>query len=194
MPLQGSGYILVVQDFYKNGPLLHLCQIRRLKECFGFWRTKYTLWTVVGPLEKLNSDQGLHTGATYRAYILLELSKATELLSLVTPLRGWSGGTNKQEPAGSPEYVHGSHREWEKHIQLLLFVYHMSNSTGHHHMRSFFPSKQCQNKWILPSIVLCKKFLELREIVKANIVDSAAHPQEIHCSGKHISWSEVADR
>ena len=37
------------------------------------------------------------------------------------------------------------------------------------------------------STVLCKKLLELRELVEANIVDSAAHLQETYRSGETIT-------
>ena len=98
-------------------------------------------------------------------------------------------------------YTEG-HGDWEEHLQLLLFAYrttkHSSTELSPHEVlfgynppsllvpTSNMPEPMDPAKY---SAVLCKKLLELRELVESNIVDSACRLQKTYRSGESITLS-----
>ena len=87
--------------------------------------------------------------------------------------------------------------DWEEHLQLLLFAYrttkHSSMGLSPHEVLFGYnpPSLLVPTPNMLQpmdpanySTVLCKKLLELRELVEANIVDSACCQQKKYHSGE----------
>ena len=92
------------------------------------------------------------------------------------------------------------HGDWEEHLQLLLFAYcttkHSSIGLSPHEILFGYnppsllvptPNKPESMDPTKYSTVLCKKLLELRELVDANIVDCAVHLQETYHNGETIT-------
>ena len=93
-----------------------------------------------------------------------------------------------------------SHGDWEEHLQLLLFAYrttkHSSTKLSPHEvLYGYNPPSLFVHTSNMPEpmdpakyrTVLCKKLLELRELVESNTMDSACRLQKIYHSGKPIT-------
>ena len=93
-----------------------------------------------------------------------------------------------------------SHGDWEEHLQLLLFTYRTTKHSSmelspHEILFGYNPPSLFIHTTNMPnpmdpakySTVLCKKLLELRELVESNIVDSACRLQKAYHSGERIT-------
>ena len=92
------------------------------------------------------------------------------------------------------------HGDWEEYLQLLLFAYRTTKHSSiglspHEVLFGYNPRSLLVPTPNIPelmdpakySTVLHEKLLELRELVEANIVDSAAHLRETYHSGESIT-------
>ena len=96
--LQGNEYILVAQDYFSKWPFAVPMPDQKAERIVRILKDQ--LFTVVGPPEKLHSDQGqnfeshiLHTGT------LQSIQDFQVTHHPLSPHGGWSGGANEQDIA-----------------------------------------------------------------------------------------------
>ena len=198
MSLQGNEYILVAQDYFSKWPFAVPMRDQKAERIVRILKDQ--IFTVVGPPEKLHSDQGRN----FESYILSELCKAFRITkSRTTPYHPMGDGLvermNRTLLSLLRTYTE-SHGDWEEHLQLLLFAYrttkHSSTELSPHEILfGYNPPSLFIHTPNMPepmdpakySTVLCKKLLELRELVESNIVDSACRLQKAYHSGEPIT-------
>ena len=202
MSLQGNEYILVAQDYFSKWPLAVPMPDQKAKRIVQILKDQ--VFTVVGPPEKLHSDQGRN----FESYILSELCKAFRITkSHTTPYHPIGDGLVERMNRTLLNLLHTytdleGHGDWEEHLQLLLFAYrttkHSSTELSPHEVLFGYnppsllvPTSNVPEPMDLAkhSTVLCKKLLELRELVESNIVVSAYCLQKTYRSGESITLS-----
>ena len=198
MSLQGNEYILVAQDYFSKWPFAVPMPDQKAERIVRILKDQ--IFTVVGPPEKLHSDQGRN----FESYILSELCKAFRITkSRTTPYHPMGDGLVERMNRTLLSLLHTyteSQGDWEEHLQLLLFAYrttkHSSTELSPHEILfGYNPPSLFIHTPNMPepmdpakySTMLCKKLLELRELVESNIVDSACRLQKAYHSGEPIT-------
>ena len=195
MSLQGNEYILVAQDYFSKWPFAVPMPDQRAERIVRILKDQ--IFTVVGPPEKLHSDQGRN----FESLILSELCKAFRISkSRTTPYHPMGDGLVERMNRTLLNLLRTyteSCGDWEEHLQLLLFAYRTTKHSSmglspHEVLFGYNPPSLLVPTPHMPepmdptnySTVLCKKLLELRELVEANIVDSACCQKENYRSGE----------
>ena len=196
--LQGNEYILVAQDYFSKWPFAVPMPDQKAERIVRILKDQ--LFTVVGPPEKLHSDQGRN----FESHILQELCKAFRISkSRTTPYHPMGDGLVERMNRTLLNLLRTyteDHGDWEEHLQLLLFAYRTTKHSSiglspHEVLFGYNPPSLLVPTPNIPelmdpakySTVLHKKLLELRELVEANIVDSVAHLRETYHSGESIT-------
>ena len=200
--LQGNQYILVAQDYFSKWPFAWPMADQKAERIIKILRDH--VFTVVGPPERLHSDQGRN----FESHILTELCRAFNITkSLTTPYHPMGDGlverTNRTLLSLLRTYTQ-EQGDWEEHLQLLLFIYRTTkhSSTGlspHEILFGHNPPSQFTPNCNLPEMrnpmeysdKLQRKILELREWVDANITESAMRQQSSYHSGTCTATSLV---
>jgi len=193
----GNQYILVAQDYFSKWPFAMPMPDQKADRIVRILKDQ--IFSLVGPPAKLHSDQGRN----FESHILSELCKAFKVSkSRTTPYHPMGDGLvermNRTLLSLLRTYTHRE-GDWEEHLQLLLYAYRTTKHcvTGlspHEILFGYNPpslSFPTQNSpAVSDSVQYCdqlqKKLLELRELVEANIVESAAQQKQFYHSGKDI--------
>ena len=119
--LQGNEYILVAQDYFSKWPFAVPMPDQKAERIVRILKDQ--LFTVVGPPEKLHSDQGRN----FESHVLQELCKAFRISkSRTTPYHPMGDGLVEQMNRTLLNLLRTyteDHGDWEEHLQLLLFAY-----------------------------------------------------------------------
>ena len=128
--LQGNQYILVAQDYFSKWPFAWPMADQKAERIVRILRDH--VFTVVGPPERLHSDQGRN----FESHILTELCRAFNITkSRTTPYHPMGDGLvermNRTLLSLLRTYTQ-QQGDWEEHLQLLLFIYRTTkhSSTG----------------------------------------------------------------
>ena len=200
--LQGNQYILVAQDYFSKWPFAWPMADQKAERIVRILRDH--VFTVVGPPERLHSDQGRN----FESHILTELCRAFNITkSRTTPYHPMGDGLvermNRTLLSLLRTYTQ-QQGDWEEHLQLLLFIYCTTkhSSTGlspHEILFGHNPPSLFTPNCNLPEMrnpmeysdKLQRKILELREWVDANITESATRQQNSYHSGTCTATSLV---
>ena len=186
VPPSGTGkqYILVVQDYFSKWPFAFAMTDQKADRIVQL--LKDNVFAPVGPPTKLHSDQGRN----FESRILSDLCAAFGAKkSHTTPYHPMGDGLvermNRSLLNLLRAYTDNTH-DWEEHLQLLLFFYRTSKHsvTGLSPYEVLFGanSPSLHLPTIQPSVIpdpssysvcLQQKLLELREMVKANIIEAS---------------------
>ena len=181
---RGNQYVLVVQDYFSKWPFACAMPDQKADRIVQVLRDD--VFSLVGPPQKLHSDQGRN----FESRILADLCAAFGVKkSRTTPYHPMGDGLVERMNRSLLTLLRSyTEREgdWEEHLQLLLYVYRSTKhaTTGLSPYQVLFgvnpPSLHVPR---LPgtavpepseySACLRTKILELREMVEANIVESA---------------------
>ena len=184
MSSRGNQYLLVAQDYFSKWPFARALPDQKADTIVQTLRDE--IFALVGPPQKLHSDQGRN----FESKILGDLCKAFGVKkSRTTPYHPMGDGLVERMNR-SLLNLFRSHidreEDWEEHLQLLLFLYRTTKhaTTGlspYEILFGFNPPSLLTPS--LPGAVtpepteysarLKCKLLELREMVDANIVESA---------------------
>ena len=195
MSHQGNQYILVAQDYFSKWPFAQAMPDQKADRIVRILRDQ--VFTLVGPPERLHSDQGRN----FESQILGDLCKAFKVTkSHTTPYHPQGDGLVERMNRSLLNLLRTfveKEGDWEQHLQLLLYIYRTTKhaSTGLSPHEILFghnpPSLHIPNlrtTAILDpneySHHLQRKLLEIRELVDANIVQSAGRQQHFHTSTK----------
>ena len=201
MSRNGNEYILVAQDYFSKWPFAMPMPDQKADRIVRILKDQ--IFTVVGPPEKLHSDQGRN----FESHILLELCKAFKVVkSRTTPYHPMGDGLVEQMNRTLLSLLRGytqNDEDWEDHLQLLLYIYRTTRHrvTGlspHEVLFGYNPPSLAIPSPNVPEALdpskysdrLQKKLLELRELVEANIIESAAQQQKSYHSGEEIRLAE----
>ena len=160
---------------------------------------KDQIFTMVGPPEKLHLDQGQN----FESCILSELCKAFKISkSRTTPYHPMGDGlVERMNRTLLSLLCTNTQREgdWKEHLQLLLYIYRTTKHciTGlspREVLLGYNPPSLCTPTQNVPEAldsakyteIFQKKLFELRELVEANIIESAAQQQKFYHSGEGI--------
>ena len=188
MSPQGNQYILVAQDYFSKWPFAQGMPDQKADQIIRILRDQ--VFTLVGPPERLHSDQGRN----FESQILGDLCKAFQVTkSHTTPYHPMGDGLvermNRSLLNLFRTFVQNE-GDWEQHLRLLLYIYRTTkhSSTGLSPYEILFgqnpPSLHIPN--FRATVILDpgeyhhqlqKKLLELRELVDSNIVQSAERQQ-----------------
>ena len=191
---QGNQYILVAQDYFSKWPFAIAMPDQKAERIVKI--LKDHIFTVVGPPERLHSDQGRN----FESHILAELCRAFKITkSRTTPYHPMGDGLVERMNRTLLNLLRSYTQEggdWEEHLQLLLFIYRTTkhSSTGlspHEILFGYNPPSLLTPDSGLPGMMdpieysdkLQKKILQLREWVDANITESAARQLNSYHSG-----------
>ena len=192
---KGNQYLLVVQDYFSKWPFAQPMADQKEERIVQILRDN--VFTVTGPPQKLHSDQGRN----FESHILSDLCKAFGVKkSRTTPYHPMGDGLvermNRSLLTLLRTYVEGENL-WEEHLQLLLFIYRTTrhSSTGLSPYEILFgsnpPNSQIpliQSSFHLDTSDYCEslkaKLAQLREIVDANMVQSATQQQHFYRSSQ----------
>ncbi len=191
MSSTGNQYLLVAQDYFSKWPFAQAIPDQKADRIVKVLRDE--VFTLVGPPQRLHSDQGRN----FESHILAELCQAFGVKkSRTTPYHPMGDGLvermNRSLVNLLRTYVE-KEGDWEEHLQLLLFLYR----TTSHSITGLSPYEVlfgCNPPTLhvpgLPSIVfpepsdystaLRRKVAELREIVDANLVEAAERQQQFY--------------
>ena len=185
---QGNQYILVAQDYFSKWPFAQGMPDQKADRIIRILRDQ--VFTLVGPPERLHSDQGRN----FESQILGDLCKAFQVTkSHTTPYHPMGDGLVERMNRSLLNLLRTfvqNEGDWEQHLQLLLYIYRTTkhSSTGLSPYEILFgqnpPSLHIPN-FRATTILdpgeyhheLQKKLLELRELVDSNIVQSAERQQ-----------------
>ena len=187
--IQGNQYILVAQDYFSKWPFARAIPDQKADRIVDILRDD--VFTLVGPPQKLHSDQGRN----FESRILGDLCRAFGVKkSRTTPYHPMGDGLVERMNRSLLSLLHAfveKEDSWEEHLQLLLFAYRTTkhSTTGLSPFEVLFgsnpPSLQIPDLTtsVIPepceySQCLKRKLLELREMVEANIVESAERQQQ----------------
>ena len=191
MSARGNQYILVAQDYFSKWPFAQAMPDQKAERIVRI--LKDLVFTVVGPPCKLHSDQGRN----FESHLLSNLCKAFKVTkSHTTPYHPMGDGLVERMNRSLLNLLRTFSQkssDWEDHLQLLMFVYRTSKhtSTGMSPYEIIFgrnpPSihvPELHTTAILDpqdySTNLRQKLLEIRELVDANIVQSADRQQHYY--------------
>ena len=178
MSHQGNQYILVAQDYFSKWPFAQAMPDQKAERIVRILRDQ--VFTLVGPPERLHSDQGRN----FESQILGDLCKAFKVTkSHTTPYHPQGDGLVERMNRSMLNLLRTfvqQEGDWEQHLQLLLYKYRTTKhtSTGLSLHKILFghnpPSIHIPNFWAIDPNEYCyqlqKELLELRELVGANIV------------------------
>lgn len=180
----GNQYLLVAQDYFSKWPFAIAMPDQTAERIVKILRDE--VFTLVGPPQKLHSDQGRN----FESRILADLCKAFGVKkSHTTPYHPMGDGLVERMNRSLLTLLR-THVEkdskWEEHLQLLLFMYRTTRhaTTGVSPYEVLFGSNP-PSQW-LPNLQvtvvvnqsdyvenLKRTLLQLKEIVDANSVGSA---------------------
>ena len=191
---KGNQYLLVVQDYFSKWPFTQPMADQKAERIVQILRDN--VFTVTEPPQKLHSDQGQN----FESHILSDLCKAFGVKkSRTTPYHPMGDGLvermNHSLLTLFRTYVEGENL-WEKHLQLLFI-----NRTTRHSSTGFSPYEilfgsnpphsqilLIQSSFHLDTSDYCEslkaKLVQLREIVDANMVQSATQQQRFYRSSQ----------
>ena len=189
----GNQYLLVVQDYFSKWPFAKAMPDQKAERIVQILRDE--VFTLVGPPQKLHSDQGRN----FESRILADLCKAFGIKkSYTTPYHPMGDGLVERMNRSLLTLIRSQmerDNQWEEHLQLLLFIYRTSKhaSTGLSPYEILFGSNP-PSQW-LPNLQdtilidqsdysknLRRKLMQLKEIVDANSVRSAEAQQHSYKS------------
>ena len=191
MSTKGNQYLLVAQDYFSKWPFAKPMPDQKAERIVQILKDE--VFTVVGPPQKLHSDQGRN----FESRLLGDLCKAFGVSkSHTTPYHPMGDGLvermNRSLLSLLRTYVERENL-WEEHLQLLLFVYRTTkhSSTGFSPFEVLLgsnpPLQQIPNFYspLLPEPSdyceeLKNKLALLREMVDANLVESADKQQHAY--------------
>ena len=191
----GNRYLLVAQDYFSKWPFAMAMPDQTAERIVRILRDE--VFTLVGPPQKLHSDQGRN----FESRIIADLCKAFGVKkSHTTPYHPMGDGLVERMNRSLLTLIR-THVErddqWEEHLQLLLFMYRTSKhtTTGLSPYEILFGSNR-PSQW-LPNLQysvvidqsdyvenLRKRLLYLKELVDANSVRSAEEQQRLYKSSK----------
>ena len=189
----GNQYLLVAQDYFSKWPFAKGLPDQKAETIVQV--LKDDIFSLVGPPQKLHSDQGRN----FESRVLGDLCRAFGVKkSHTTPYHPMGDGLvermNRSILTLLRTYI-DKEEDWEKHLQLLLFCYRTTthSSTGlspYEVLFGFNPPFPFQVTPALPSTVipepseysehLKSKLLQIREMVEASIVESAEHQRQFY--------------
>ena len=187
---KGNQYLLVVQDYFSKWPFVRPMPDQQAERIVQILKDE--VFTVVGPPKKLHSDHG-----HFESKLLRDLCTAFGVSkSHTTPYHPMGDGLverfNRSLLSLLRTYME---REdlWEEHLQLLLFIYRTTkhSSMGFSPFEVIFgsnpPLQQIPDfsSPLLPEPsdyceTLKKKLALLKEMVDANLVESAAQQKRAY--------------
>lgn len=184
MSHQGKQYMLVVQDYFSKWPFAIPLSDQKADTIVRILKDQ--VFTLMGPPQRLHSDQG----KSFESHILSELCRAFGVTkSHTTPYHPMGDGLVERMNRSILNLLRGlveKEGDWEEHLQLLLYVYRTTKhaTTGLSPYEILFGSnppplhlptagKISHQDPADYSHRLQGKLLELRELVEANIVESA---------------------
>ena len=130
MSSQGNQYIMVVQDYFSKWPFAQAMPDQKVERIVRILCDH--MFTLVGPPEKLHSDQGQNFGSQ----ILGDLCEAFQVTkSHTTPHHPMGNGLVERMNQSLPNFLRTfvqKEGNWEQHLQLLLYIYQTTkhSSTG----------------------------------------------------------------
>lgn len=187
----GNQYLLVAQDYFSKWPFAQPMPDQKAERIVQV--LKDNIFSLVGPPQKLHSDQGRN----FESHILADLCAAFGVKkSRTTPYHPMGDGLvermNRSLLTLLRSYVERE-RDWEEHLQLLLFLYRTTKhaTSGLSPYEVLFgtnpPSLHTPtlpgSSILLPSeysTSLRNKVFELRELVDANLVEAADRQQRYY--------------
>ena len=197
MSHQGSQYILVVQDYFSKWPFAVPMLDQKADTIVRI--LKDHVFTLVGPPQRLHSDQGRN----FESQILSELCKAFGVTkSRTTPYHPMGDGLVERMNRSILNLLRGlvqQEGDWEEQLQSLLYVYRTTKhaTTGLSPYEILFGSNP--PPLYLPSTenithqepadyshCLQRKLLELRELVEANTVEATDRQRQNYRSREPI--------
>ena len=188
MSNKGNQYLLVAQDYYTKWPFAKPMPDQKAERIVQILKDE--VFTLVGPPQRLHSDQGRNFENT----LLRDLCKAFGVeKSHTTPYHPMGDGLeermNRSLLSLLRTYVERE-TQWEEHLQLLLYIYRTTkhSSTGFSPFEVLFGSNPplqqvpdlCRPLFPEPSNYceqLKNKLASLREMVDSNLVESADRQQ-----------------
>ena len=188
MSNKGNQYLLVAQDYYTKWPFAKPMPDQKAERIVQILKDE--VFTLVGPPQRLHSDQGRNFEST----LLRDLCKAFGVeKSHTTPYHPMGDGLvermNRSLLSLLRTYVERE-TQWEEHLQLLLYIYRTTkhSSTGFSPFEVLFGSNPplqqvpdlCRPLFPEPSNYceqLKNKLASLREMVDSNLVESADRQQ-----------------
>ena len=205
MSSKGNQYLLVAQDYFSKWPFAKALPDQKAVRIVQTLRDD--MFSLVGPPQKLHSDQGQN----FESHILSDLCKAFGVKkSHTTPYHPMGDGLvermNRSLLNLLRSYV-DKEGDWEEHLQLLLFLYRTTKhaTTGLSPYEILFGSNPpsghipCLPGSVIPepsdySVSLKSKLLQLREMVDANIVESAEQQRQFYRSSETCVKLRVGQR
>ena len=185
VPPSGAGkqYVLVVQDYFSKWPFAFAMTDQKADRIVQL--LKDNVFALVGPPTKLHLDQGRN----FESCILSDLCAAFEVTkSCTTPYHPIGDGLVERMNRSLLNLLRtytDSRHDWEEHLQLFLFFYQTTRHSvtglspyevlfGSNPPSLHLPTIQTS---VIPdpssySIFLQRTFLELHEMVEANIIEA----------------------
>ena len=189
---KGNQYLLVIQDYFSKWVFAYPMSDQKSETIVHI--LKDHVFTVVGPPQKLHSDQGRNFD---ESHILHELCKAFGVVkSRTTPYHPMGDGLVEHMNHSLLSLLRTYVEEqslWEEHLQLLLYVYRTTkhSSTGYSPHEILFGSNP--TPLLLPTLQnhshvtpagyfdnLQSKLAQLKELVENNVVKSAESQQKFY--------------
>ena len=189
MSSRGNQYLLVIQDYFSKWPFAIPLPDQKAERIVRVLKDQ--VFTLVGPPQKLHSDQGRN----FESHIMSELCKAFGVTkSHTTPYHPMGDGLVERLNRSLLYLLRTlveKESDWEEHVQLLLFVYRTTkhSTTNMSPYEILFGQNPPSLHLPIPptttnydagdySSHLQRKLLELREMVEANIVEAVNRQQK----------------
>ena len=183
----------MIQDYFSKWPFAIPLPDQKTERILQVLKDQ--VFTLVGPPNRLHSDQGRN----FESYILSELCKAFGVTkSHTTPYHPMGDGLVERMNRSLLNLLRAlvkTKSDWEEHVQLLLFVYRTTNHSTT--KLSLYEILFGQNAAPLPFSVtpintihgpgdyssqLQQKLFELKELVEANIVKATSRQTKYYKS------------
>ena len=205
MSSRGNQYLLVAQDYFSKWPFARALPDQKADRIVQVLRDD--IFSLVGPPQKLHSDQGRN----FESQILSDACKAFGVKKSHTTLYHPMGDGLVERMNRSilnllRSYV-DREGDWEDHLQLLMFVYRTTKhaTTGLSPYEVLFghnpPSPHVPS---LPGVMnpepseysanVMSKLLQLRELVDANIVESAERQSQFYQSSETCAELKIGQQ